>query len=169
VTKQSVPVPATYCGGSGERLRCAARRVTACRGVGDLGKAVTCRELPSGANRKDVARTIADAHCAAMRCISRRGKVVVAVGANLRFKAMPRYHNNLRRGRRPRRPLSGLLQMFASDHRTLLCGCVGCPRPPPRFARRDTRVRCLPQQRRSRCGLASPNSGCHPPIPTVCK
>jgi hypothetical protein len=29
----------------------------------------------------------------------------VTVGANSRFKAMPRYHNNLRRGRRPRRRL----------------------------------------------------------------
>jgi hypothetical protein len=57
----------------------------------------------------------------------------------LRFKALPRYHDNLRRGRRPRRPLFGLPQMFASDHCTLLCGCVGCVRLPPRFARRDTR------------------------------
>ncbi|MDR0812748.1 MAG: hypothetical protein LBO63_01905 [Oscillospiraceae bacterium] len=48
---QSVPIPATYCGGSGERHRTAAHRGEACRGVGDSGKAITCRELPSGANR----------------------------------------------------------------------------------------------------------------------
>jgi hypothetical protein len=66
---------------------------------------------------------------------------VVAVGATLRFRAVPRYHNNLRRGRRPRHPLFCLPQMLASDHCTLLCGCGGCHRLPPRFARRDTRVR----------------------------
>ncbi|MDR0812550.1 MAG: hypothetical protein LBO63_00880 [Oscillospiraceae bacterium] len=32
-----VSFPATYCGGSGERFRCAAHRVTACRNVGRLG------------------------------------------------------------------------------------------------------------------------------------
>ncbi|MDR0812792.1 MAG: hypothetical protein LBO63_02140, partial [Oscillospiraceae bacterium] len=69
-----VPFPATYCGGSGKRFRCAARRGAACRGVGGSGKAATCRELPSGANRKDVAATIAAAHCAAIRCVSRRGE-----------------------------------------------------------------------------------------------
>jgi hypothetical protein len=112
-------------------------------GLGCLGKAVSYRELPSGANRKVIAATIAAAHCAAIRCVSRRGWFVVAAGANLRFKAIPRYHNNLRRGRRPRRPLSCLPPTFALEHRTLLCGCVGFPRLPPRFARRDTRVRCL--------------------------
>ncbi|MDR0812863.1 MAG: hypothetical protein LBO63_02515, partial [Oscillospiraceae bacterium] len=66
VTMWSVPVPATYCGGCGERLRCAAHRGEACRGVGDSGKSPTCRKLPSGANRKDGAATIAAAHCAAM-------------------------------------------------------------------------------------------------------
>ncbi|MDR0813641.1 MAG: hypothetical protein LBO63_06540, partial [Oscillospiraceae bacterium] len=34
---QTVPFPATYCGGCGERFRCAAHRGGACRGVGDLG------------------------------------------------------------------------------------------------------------------------------------
>ncbi|MDR0813396.1 MAG: hypothetical protein LBO63_05270, partial [Oscillospiraceae bacterium] len=66
----TVPFPATYCGGVRERLRTAARRVTACRGVGYLGKAYGCRELPTGANRKVIAATIADAHCAAMRCVT---------------------------------------------------------------------------------------------------
>jgi hypothetical protein len=65
---------------------------------------------------------------------------VVTAGANLRFNTMPRYHNNLRRGRRPRRPLFGLPQTLASEHCTLLCGCVGFPRLPPRFARRDTQL-----------------------------
>ncbi|MDR0813183.1 MAG: hypothetical protein LBO63_04165 [Oscillospiraceae bacterium] len=31
---QSVPFPATYCDGRGERSRCATRRGEACRGVG---------------------------------------------------------------------------------------------------------------------------------------
>jgi hypothetical protein len=66
-------------------------------------------------------------------------EVVVTVCANLWRRAMPRYHDNLRRGRRPRRPLFGLPQMFASDRCTLRCRCVGYPRLPPRFARRDTR------------------------------
>jgi hypothetical protein len=65
--------------------------------------------------------------------------VVVAVGCCCRCSCVPRYHNNLRRGRRPRRPLFGLTPMFASNYCTLLCGCVGCPRLSPRFARRDTR------------------------------
>ncbi|MDR0812804.1 MAG: hypothetical protein LBO63_02200 [Oscillospiraceae bacterium] len=68
-----VPFPATYCGGRGERNRCAAHRGEACRGVGVWGKTVACRKLPSGANRKDCAATIAAAYCAAMRCVSRRG------------------------------------------------------------------------------------------------
>jgi hypothetical protein len=131
-------VSATYCGVASERHRCAARRGEACRGVIYLGKAISYRELPTGANRKDGAATIAAAHCSAIGCVSRRGEVVVTVGANLRFKAMPRYHNNHRRGQRPRRPLFGLPQTFASDHCTLLRGCVGCLRLPPRFARRDT-------------------------------
>jgi hypothetical protein len=38
--------------------------------------------------------------------------VVVAVGANLRFRIGLRYHNNMRSGRRPRRPSVGLPQMF---------------------------------------------------------
>jgi hypothetical protein len=135
-----VPFPATYCGDNGERLRCAAHKGEACRGVGDSGKTVGCRGLPTGANRKVAAATIAAAHCAAMWCVSRRGGIVVAAGANFRFKAMPRYHNNLRRGRRPRRPLFGLPPHFASNHCTLLCGCVGCLRLPPRFARRDTQL-----------------------------
>ncbi|MDR0813745.1 MAG: hypothetical protein LBO63_07090, partial [Oscillospiraceae bacterium] len=66
---QSVPVPATYCGGCGERFRTATRRVTACRGAGDLGKSPTYRKLPAGANRKDCAATIADARFAASRCV----------------------------------------------------------------------------------------------------
>jgi hypothetical protein len=45
---QRVPVPATYCGGCGERFRCAARRGEACRGVGVCGKTVACRELRWG-------------------------------------------------------------------------------------------------------------------------
>ncbi|MDR0812553.1 MAG: hypothetical protein LBO63_00895 [Oscillospiraceae bacterium] len=73
VTMQDVPVPATYCGGVRERFCCAARRGEACRSVGDLGKTAGYRELPTGANRKDVAATIAAARCAAMRCVSRRG------------------------------------------------------------------------------------------------
>jgi hypothetical protein len=64
--------------------------------------------------------------------------VVVAAGVDLRFNYAPRYHNNLRRGRRPRRPLFGLPPHFASEHCTLLCGCGGCGRLSPRFARRDT-------------------------------
>ncbi|MDR0812770.1 MAG: hypothetical protein LBO63_02020 [Oscillospiraceae bacterium] len=36
-TIRSVPIPATYCGGIGERFRCAAHRGEACRGVGCLG------------------------------------------------------------------------------------------------------------------------------------
>jgi hypothetical protein len=139
-----VPFHATYCGGWGKRFRTAARRGEACRGVGDSGKAVTFRKLPTGANRKVIAATIAAAHCAAMWCVSRRGEIAVAVGANLRFKAMPRYRNNLRRGRRPRRPLFGLPPHFASYHCTLLCGCVGCVRLPPRFARRDTQLLAAP-------------------------
>ncbi|MDR0812866.1 MAG: hypothetical protein LBO63_02530 [Oscillospiraceae bacterium] len=67
---ERVLFPATYCGGWGERFRCAARRVTACCGVGDSGKAATYRKLPTGANRKGVARTIAAAHCAAIRCVT---------------------------------------------------------------------------------------------------
>jgi hypothetical protein len=59
--KQTVPVPATYCGVPSERLHCAAHRGEACRGVGDSGKAVSCRELPSGANQKDATATIAAA------------------------------------------------------------------------------------------------------------
>ncbi|MDR0812650.1 MAG: hypothetical protein LBO63_01395 [Oscillospiraceae bacterium] len=73
VAMQSVPFPATYCGDSGERLRTAARRVNACRGGGDLGKVVFYRELPTGGYRKEWTATIADAHCAAIRCVSRRG------------------------------------------------------------------------------------------------
>jgi hypothetical protein len=46
-----VPFPATYCGGVHERFRPAAHRGEAYRGVGDSGKAVSCRELPTGANR----------------------------------------------------------------------------------------------------------------------
>ncbi|MDR0813769.1 MAG: hypothetical protein LBO63_07210 [Oscillospiraceae bacterium] len=34
---RTVLFPATYCGGRGERLRCAAHRGEASRGVGDLG------------------------------------------------------------------------------------------------------------------------------------
>ncbi|MDR0813332.1 MAG: hypothetical protein LBO63_04950 [Oscillospiraceae bacterium] len=48
---QSVLFPATYCGGSGERFRTAARRVNACRGVGYLGKrslAANYRWVPTG-------------------------------------------------------------------------------------------------------------------------
>jgi hypothetical protein len=54
--------------------------------------------------------------------------VGVTVVAYLRFKAMLRYHSNLCRGRRPRRPLLGLPQMFASNHCALRRRCVGCPR-----------------------------------------
>ncbi|MDR0813016.1 MAG: hypothetical protein LBO63_03290 [Oscillospiraceae bacterium] len=71
--KQIVPSPATYCGGRGERFHCAARRGEACRGVGVWGKGFGYRGLPTGANRKVIAATIAAAHCAAMRCVSRRG------------------------------------------------------------------------------------------------
>ncbi|MDR0812542.1 MAG: hypothetical protein LBO63_00840 [Oscillospiraceae bacterium] len=141
---ETLPFPATYCGGLGECLRCAARRGEACRGVGDSGKALAYRKLLSGANRKDYVAAIAAAHCAAMRCVSCRGKVVVTASANLRFKALPRYYNNHRRGRRPQRPLFGLPQTLASEHYTLLCGCVGCPRLPPRFARRDTHLLAAP-------------------------
>jgi hypothetical protein len=70
--------------------------------------------------------------------------VVVTVSANLRFKAIPRYHNNLRMGRCPRRPLFGLTQTLAPDYCTLLCGCGGCHRLPPRFARRDTQLLAAP-------------------------
>ncbi|MDR0812682.1 MAG: hypothetical protein LBO63_01565, partial [Oscillospiraceae bacterium] len=69
---ETLPFPATYCGGVRECFRCAARRVKACRGVGDSGKTVACRKLPTGANRKVLAATIAAAHCAAMRCVTRR-------------------------------------------------------------------------------------------------
>ncbi|MDR0813762.1 MAG: hypothetical protein LBO63_07175 [Oscillospiraceae bacterium] len=51
VAMRSVPLPATYCGGSGERHLCAARRVKACRGVGDLGKGFVtadCLRVPTG-------------------------------------------------------------------------------------------------------------------------
>jgi hypothetical protein len=48
---QSVPFPATYCGGVRERFSPAAHRGTAYRVVGGLGKAATHRELPSGANQ----------------------------------------------------------------------------------------------------------------------
>ncbi|MDR0813770.1 MAG: hypothetical protein LBO63_07215 [Oscillospiraceae bacterium] len=37
VTMETVPFPATYCGGVRERLRCAAHRGEACLGVGDSG------------------------------------------------------------------------------------------------------------------------------------
>jgi hypothetical protein len=106
--------------------------------LGDSGKTVTCLELPAGANRKVIAATIAAAHCAAMRCVYRCGGYVAAISAPVRCCCVPRYHNNLRRGRRPRRPLSCLPQMFASNHCTLLCWCVGCPRLPSHFVRRDT-------------------------------
>jgi hypothetical protein len=86
--------------------------------LGDSGKAVSCRKVPSGANRKVIAATIAAARCAAMRCVSRRAGVVVAVGANLRFNCVPCYHDNLCRGRRPRRPLSGLPHTLALYHCT---------------------------------------------------
>jgi hypothetical protein len=135
-----VHFPATYCGGSGERFRCAARRVTACCGVGDFGKALACRELHTGANRKVIAATIAAAHCAAIGCVSRRGKRCGNGGCALTVQDCPRYHDNLRRGRRPRHPLLGLPYTFAENNCTLLCGCVGCLRLPPRFARRDTQL-----------------------------
>ncbi|MDR0812412.1 MAG: hypothetical protein LBO63_00185 [Oscillospiraceae bacterium] len=70
VSVRRVLFPATYCGGVRERLRTAARRGAACRGVGDSGKAVGYRKLPTGANRKDVAATIADACCAAIGCVT---------------------------------------------------------------------------------------------------
>ncbi|MDR0813131.1 MAG: hypothetical protein LBO63_03890, partial [Oscillospiraceae bacterium] len=49
--RRVVPFPTTYCGGSGERFLCAARRGEACREVVYSGKAATCRELPAGADQ----------------------------------------------------------------------------------------------------------------------
>jgi hypothetical protein len=161
-----MPFPATYRGGVRERFRCAARRVTACRGFGDSGKAATCRKLPTGANRKVIAATIAAACCAAMRCVSRRGWFVVAAGANLRFKVMPRYHNNLRRGRRPRRPLFCLPQMFAANHCTRTAQVCQMPSSASALCASGHVTACRTTQRRARCGWASPNSGCHPPALT---
>jgi hypothetical protein len=46
----------------------------------------------------------------------------VAVGASLRFNCILRNHNNVRRGLRPRRPLSCLPHTFASNHCNLLYG-----------------------------------------------
>jgi hypothetical protein len=76
--------------------------------------------------------------------VSRRGEVVVTAGANLLFKAMPHYHNNLRRGWRLRRPLLCLPQTLASNHRTLLRRCGGYVRLPPHFVRRDTQLLAAP-------------------------
>ncbi|MDR0813825.1 MAG: hypothetical protein LBO63_07495, partial [Oscillospiraceae bacterium] len=169
-TMQIMPFPATYCGGVRERLRCAAHRGEACLGawVTSVRRLVAadCRRVPTG--RTVLLRLLPHIVWQCGACPVAVG-VVVAVGADLRFKAMPRYHSNLRRGRRPRHPLFGLPHMFASDHCTLLCGCVGCPRLPPHFVRRDTQRLAVPQQRRARCWWASPNSGCHPPTPTACK
>jgi hypothetical protein len=90
----------------------------------------------------------------------------VTVGANLRFKVILRYHNNLRRGRRPRRPLFGLPQT--------LCVRPLHPAMWVRWVRPSTSALCasghaticLPQQRRARCGSASPNSvGTHLHLP----
>jgi hypothetical protein len=128
VTMRSVPVPATYCGSRGERFRCAARRGEACRGGWMTGVShlltARCRRVPTG--RTVLLRLLPHT---VRQCGACPGAVyvVVTVGANLRFKAMPRYHNNLRRGRRPRRPLFGLPPTFVSNQRTLLCGCGQVP------------------------------------------
>jgi hypothetical protein len=82
----------------------------------------------------------------------------VTVGATLRFKAMPRYHNNLRRGRRPRRPLLGLPHTVASDHCTLLCRCGRVPSSASVLCASGHATACRTRQRRARCGRASPNS-----------
>jgi hypothetical protein len=92
--------------------------------------------------------------------------VGVAVSANLRFNVMPCYHNNLRRGRRPRRPLFGLPQTLASDYCTLLCGCGRVPSSTSALCALGHATACRTRQRRARCGLASPHSGCHPPALT---
>ncbi|MDR0814029.1 MAG: hypothetical protein LBO63_08575, partial [Oscillospiraceae bacterium] len=51
VSVRLILFPATYCGGVRKRLRYAARRGEACRGVGDSGKTAGYRKLPTGANR----------------------------------------------------------------------------------------------------------------------
>ncbi|MDR0814112.1 MAG: hypothetical protein LBO63_08990, partial [Oscillospiraceae bacterium] len=51
VTMEIVPFPATYLGGWGERLRTAAHRGEACRGVVPFGKTVAYRKLRWGANQ----------------------------------------------------------------------------------------------------------------------
>jgi hypothetical protein len=110
-------------------------------GAKDLGKAVSYREVRWGVvtGRMLLLRLLPHIVRQFVACPAEVG-VVVAVGADLRFKAMPRYHNNIRRGRRPRRPLFGLPLTFASTRCTPHdVGAVRCARLSPRFARRDTR------------------------------
>ncbi|MDR0813260.1 MAG: hypothetical protein LBO63_04580 [Oscillospiraceae bacterium] len=83
VTMWSVPFPATYCGGYGERFRCATRRGKACREVGMSVVRECLPRTPYGWPQKDCTATIAAAHCAAILCVSRRGGVCCGVGCVL--------------------------------------------------------------------------------------
>ncbi|MDR0813148.1 MAG: hypothetical protein LBO63_03985, partial [Oscillospiraceae bacterium] len=167
VTIGTVPFPTTYCGGVRERHRCAACRGEACRGVGNSGQSPTYRALSSGANRKDGAATIADAHCAAMRCVSRRGGRCGNGGCALTVQDYPRYHNNLRRGRCPHRPCFWNSSTIVLNHRTRTAQVRRVPSSASALCASGHATACRTIQRRARCGWASPNSGCHPPIPTV--
>jgi hypothetical protein len=136
-----VPVPATYCGGWGERSRTAAHSGEACHGVRDSGKAVTFRGLPTGGHRRTVPLRLLPRACAAIGCVSRRGGVCCGIGCVLTV----RLRTPLPQGFAFVGDDALIVPPFGSHQH--LCKstapaqrrCVGCVRLPPRFARRDTR------------------------------